>query len=557
MHYFEGEEESTQILNFLADPDWEKNLYDLKRDQLWLIAEFLNLKLVSEIRKGQLLWEVVRAVKVYKETLGLVEEEKENVAEEKEGSVVNVKGNTLVNNNDEVDLVGEPEMVKLQILKEQARIKDLELQTIRVQAEERAKEWEHEIKILKLQVELSNNNNNNGNVKNSNNSIKFVVMSALKLVPVFEEDNVSEFFASFERIGKKLGWPSDMWTTLVQCRLKGKAQRVYNTLKDDISSDYDTVKAVILKAYDLVPEAYRQKFRNFRKTQDITFVEFGRKKEQFFDDWLKSKETTDYEKLRELILVEEFKNSVSHELKTHLEEIKIDSLQEVAIASDEYSLTHRQEHQNSFPSKRDSNYDNWKRNGQNQKSKSVKEEDSYSNSFVDNINSSSSRERSFVNSSRISSSMNKDRKPGLKSNITASVVDSLPVRDVDCVYANDLAVSYEVCPYPILSVVKLENVGNENFILPVGVTTRSRAKALDMDNVDLDLEKLDGQKTDFVTDRNVEVEPVALVNVDVDVEVGVDKENIVEETYPFDLGGLSNNSDILKQLQEELFILLD
>ena len=31
------------------------------------------------------------------------------------------------------------------------------------------------------------------------------------------------------------------------------------------SSDYEHVKEAILKAYDLVPDAYRQKFRNYMK----------------------------------------------------------------------------------------------------------------------------------------------------------------------------------------------------------------------------------------------------------------------------------------------------
>ncbi|XP_066940971.1 uncharacterized protein [Macrobrachium rosenbergii] len=129
---------------------------------------------------------------------------------------------------------------------------------------------------------------------------------------------------------------------MVQCRLKGKAQRVYNTLSEDLSSDYDTVKAIILRAYDLVPEAYRQKFRNFKET-NMTFVEFARHKEQFFEEWLKSKEIDNFDKLKEIILVEEFKRMVTRDLKIHLEELKLDSLQEIAIAADKYSLAHKQE----------------------------------------------------------------------------------------------------------------------------------------------------------------------------------------------------------------------
>lgn len=43
--------------------------------------------------------------------------------------------------------------------------------------------------------------------------------------------------------------------------------------------DYDKVKAAVLRVYELVPEAYRQKFRKFRKSEHQTYCEFGCKKE--------------------------------------------------------------------------------------------------------------------------------------------------------------------------------------------------------------------------------------------------------------------------------------
>ena len=70
------------------------------------------------------------------------------------------------------------------------------------------------------------------------------------------------------------------------------------------SSSYDTVKELILKAYELVPEAYRQKFRNCKKENEQTHVEFARTKEQLFDRWRSSKKIgSDHEKLRQLMLV--------------------------------------------------------------------------------------------------------------------------------------------------------------------------------------------------------------------------------------------------------------
>ena len=73
------------------------------------------------------------------------------------------------------------------------------------------------------------------------------------------------------------------YTILLQSVLKGKASEVYLALKPEQTSDYQTVKETLLKAYELVPEAYRQKFRNFKKEADKTHVEFAREKGRLFD----------------------------------------------------------------------------------------------------------------------------------------------------------------------------------------------------------------------------------------------------------------------------------
>ena len=55
------------------------------------------------------------------------------------------------------------------------------------------------------------------------------------------------------------------------------------------SSNYEHVKEAILKACELVPEAYRQKFRNYLKYDSKTHVEFAREKENLFNRWCHSK----------------------------------------------------------------------------------------------------------------------------------------------------------------------------------------------------------------------------------------------------------------------------
>ena len=76
---------------------------------------------------------------------------------------------------------------------------------------------------------------------------------------------------------------------LLQNVITGKAREIYTQLSLEQSSDYDFVKSALLKGYELVPEAYRQKFRNCRRDDGQTHVEFGRLKEQLFDQWCNSK----------------------------------------------------------------------------------------------------------------------------------------------------------------------------------------------------------------------------------------------------------------------------
>ena len=44
---------------------------------------------------------------------------------------------------------------------------------------------------------------------------------------------------------------------LLQSVVTGKAQEIYTRLSVQQASDYDSVKQLILKGYELVPEAYK------------------------------------------------------------------------------------------------------------------------------------------------------------------------------------------------------------------------------------------------------------------------------------------------------------
>lgn len=76
-------------------------------------------------------------------------------------------------------------------------------------------------------------------------------------------------------------WPRNAGLMLSQSVLHGKAQKAYVTLSMKDSEDNDLIRSVILKSYELVPEAYRQKFRNHKKIEAQTYVDFLKQKEAY------------------------------------------------------------------------------------------------------------------------------------------------------------------------------------------------------------------------------------------------------------------------------------
>ena len=220
-----------------------------------------------------------------------------------------------------------------------AKQQEIESQQHEFEAKQRA----DEIRLRELEVEkckIEAGTSSRGENEDVAVTTSFNWSSVVKLVPKFSESDVSKYFLSFEKLMKLLVCPPEYWTLLLQSVLIGKALEVYSCLDSEQSENYEVVKEAILNAYKLVPEAYRIKFRNHRKTSNVTFLEFARTKTQYFDNWCASLEVKSLEALRELILLEDFKNNIPQGIKLHIEESKVDSLLQAAELADKYSLTH-------------------------------------------------------------------------------------------------------------------------------------------------------------------------------------------------------------------------
>ena len=79
-----------------------------------------------------------------------------------------------------------------------------------------------------------------------------------------------------------------------------------------------------------------------KKDSNQTRVEFARNKEQLFDRWCCSKKIDqNYDKLRQLVLVEEFKRCIQSDVKTFLDEKQVETLEKSARLANDYYLTRK------------------------------------------------------------------------------------------------------------------------------------------------------------------------------------------------------------------------
>ena len=237
--------------------------------------------------------------------------------------------------------------LRLAELKEARELRELELKAeqekallaAEIEAKKEAAAREHELKMASL-----------GKQSPSDKASVFDPARNIRLVPPFQEKEVDKYFAHFEKVADSLNWPKESWVLLLQSVLVGKAQEIYGSLSVEQSSNYEHVKEAILKAYELVPEAYRQKFRNYLKYDSKTHVEFAREKENLFNRWCHSKEIgQDFKKLKQMVLLEEFKDKVRPDIRSHLDEQKVEELEKAAIMADDYALTHKMSNKSGNP----------------------------------------------------------------------------------------------------------------------------------------------------------------------------------------------------------------
>lgn len=291
--------EFTSMEDFVKAPTAEA-IHKCTVEQLMLVADYFEISVTKHAKKAVVKGEVLS---------GLVQ--------------LGVLQASMLSKEQRLSSSGAEDAVRLQEL--EVELECLALERFKV---------EKDAEIRKLELELHTRSR-------ESKEPDFDVSKNIRLVPPFNEKDVEKYFILFERIATILNWPRNVWSLLLQCTFVGKAQEAFAAMSAADSLDFDRVKSTVLRAYELVPEAYRQKFRKLKKQYNQTYVEFIRDKEILFDRWCASQKVIDFAHLKQLILMEDFKNNWPDKVTTYLNEQKEMDVSKAAVLVDEYMLTHK------------------------------------------------------------------------------------------------------------------------------------------------------------------------------------------------------------------------
>lgn len=165
-------------------------------------------------------------------------------------------------------------------------------------------------------------------------------MTEPRLQPLNEDDDVEHFLTTFERIATACRWPRIDWAVRLVPLLTGKARSAYVNMDINESLIYDSVKAAVLKKYDINPETYRLRFRSTDVGADETPKELYVRLKDTFNKWVQPQNRSK-EEVAEVIIMEQYLRVLAPELQTWVKEHNPDSAARAAELADVFVAARR------------------------------------------------------------------------------------------------------------------------------------------------------------------------------------------------------------------------
>ncbi|GFO27412.1 Zinc finger protein [Plakobranchus ocellatus] len=143
-------------------------------------------------------------------------------------------------------------------------------------------------------------------------------------------DDIDIRLTRFERFAESNGWSREKRSSSLCALLTGRALDCYGRLSAEQAKDYDKVKEALM-----TEDGYRRKFRTCKQAEGLSPDMFIVRILTYLHRWIElSKTDKSYEKLKDLIVREQFMDACPEDLATSLREKDLPTLERVAKEAD-------------------------------------------------------------------------------------------------------------------------------------------------------------------------------------------------------------------------------
>ena len=156
-----------------------------------------------------------------------------------------------------------------------------------------------------------------------------------------ESEHIDSYLFRFEQHALAAEWPKESWPLCLSAHLEGPALDLYHNLNDGIEGPtYQVLKESLLKRFQCTAEGFRLRFRQARPDTTSPCEIFAMDLRRLLERWLSLSKVSDFEGIKDLLLQEQFIDSVSKDLSVFLIEKNVSTFAEMIKQAENFRMAH-------------------------------------------------------------------------------------------------------------------------------------------------------------------------------------------------------------------------
>ena len=197
------------------------------------------------------------------------------------------------------------------------RDRELEKQKLDRELEKEKLDREFELEKLRINCSLNNTSIRSEDTLAIPESRRKIFLK--DIIPKLDVKNldITLFFALFEKQANRHEIDEGEWVTQLIPLLPNDVIELIIREPNDLGEKYDHVKKLLLKRYRVSTTALKNKFEEHNRKFGSLWADLVYDLRSYLDHWLEALDVTEFEKLKELLILEQIKKRVDFETKMH------------------------------------------------------------------------------------------------------------------------------------------------------------------------------------------------------------------------------------------------